>query len=187
MIDVEIRYQSVTDALRRLEQATAKRRPLMNKLADLLFDAVEENFKSEGRPQWAGLKAGSLMSRAGALTKTGKVSNARFEKKVRGAKILQSSGALLSSISQQSDASSAQVGSKLKYAAIHQFGGKTAAHVIRPRRKKALAWAAGRHPVKSVNHPGSVIPARPFLHLTAGDEQKIIQTVEDYLRDALGA
>lgn len=186
MINVEIRYQSVTDALRRLEQATAKRRPLMDKLADVLAAAVEENFKSGGRPQWAGLKAGSLMSRAGALTKTGKVSGARFEKKVRGAKILQNTGRLAKSIQQHSDGSSAQVGTNLKYAAIHQFGGQTAAHVIRPRRKKALAWASGRHPVKSVNHPGSKIPARPFLHLTAGDEQKIIKTVEDYLRDAMG-
>ena len=55
----------------------------------------------------------------------------------------------------------AVIGSDRKYAAIHQLGGKTAAHKIRPKRKKALAFGGGVY--KSVNHPGSKIPARPFF------------------------
>lgn len=49
------------------------------------------------------------------------------------------------------------------YAAIHQLGGRTKAHVIVPRHAKALAFPGGAHPVKKVNHPGSKIPARPML------------------------
>ncbi len=49
------------------------------------------------------------------------------------------------------------------YAAIHQFGGKTAAHTIVPKKGKALAWPGGPGPVKKVDHPGSKIPARPML------------------------
>jgi phage gpG-like protein len=47
------------------------------------------------------------------------------------------------------------------YAAIHQLGGTTPAHVIKPRFGKALAFGGGVF--ARVNHPGSVIPARPFL------------------------
>lgn len=55
------------------------------------------------------------------------------------------------------------VGSDRPYAAIHQLGGRTKAHLIRPRNKKALFWPGAGHPVASVRHPGSKIPARPFF------------------------
>jgi phage gpG-like protein len=51
----------------------------------------------------------------------------------------------------------------VKYAAIQQLGGQTGPHTIVPRTKKALFWPGAAHPVKSVQHPGSRIPARPFL------------------------
>ena len=51
----------------------------------------------------------------------------------------------------------------LVYAAIHELGGRTSPHDIRPRIKKALYWPGARHPVKVVHHPGSLIPARPFI------------------------
>ena len=54
------------------------------------------------------------------------------------------------------------VGSDRKYAAIHQLGGKTKAHVIRPKNGKALK-IPGIGFRKSVNHPGSQIPARPYF------------------------
>jgi phage gpG-like protein len=53
------------------------------------------------------------------------------------------------------------VGSDRRYAAIHQLGGKTPAHVIRPKTKKALKTPFGVF--KKVSHPGSNIPARPFF------------------------
>ena len=53
------------------------------------------------------------------------------------------------------------VSSDAPYAAIHQLGGLTRPHVIRAKRKKALAF--GGKVFKKVNHPGSRIPARPYL------------------------
>ena len=83
----------------------------------------------------------------------------------------------------------ASVGTNIKYAAIHQFGGPTRPHVILHHNKKALAF--GGRVVKKVNHPGSRIPARPFLSITPEDEDKIIgkvsaapagmNRIEDYL------
>ena len=78
------------------------------------------------------------------------------------------------------------MGTNVAYAAIHNFGGQTAAHMIYPRHKKALAWATGAYPVKSVKHPGSRIPARPFMQLTPQDEHELVETVSDYLASVCG-
>jgi phage virion morphogenesis protein len=52
-------------------------------------------------------------------------------------------------------------GSNLAYAHIHQEGGQTKAHTIRPNLAKALR-VNGRF-FKKVEHPGSRIPARPYM------------------------
>ena len=57
------------------------------------------------------------------------------------------------------------IGTDRKYAAIHQLGGKTRPHVIRAKKAKALKTPFGFR--KSVNHPGSNIPARPFFPFTS--------------------
>lgn len=61
--------------------------------------------------------------------------------------------------------SGVSIGSDAAYAAIHQTGGQTAAHIIRPRFKKALAFGGGVY--RMVKHPGSSIPARPYLPFTS--------------------
>lgn len=55
------------------------------------------------------------------------------------------------------------VGSDKPYARIHEFGGTTRPHVIRPRTAGVLAWTGPDGPrfARVVNHPGSKIPARP--------------------------
>lgn len=59
-----------------------------------------------------------------------------------------------------------KIGTDVPYAAIHEFGGRTKPHEIRPKRKTFLAfqkdgkWVYTRKPI---NHPGSKIPARPFI------------------------
>ena len=55
------------------------------------------------------------------------------------------------------------VGSDRRYAAIQQLGGVTKPHEILAKYKAALAWPGAAHPVKSVQHPGSKIPPRPFF------------------------
>ena len=162
MIDIKIDMSSAADGLQRLAQGLQQRSPLMREIAALMGEAVEDNFAAQGRPAWAGLKSASR----------------------RGGKLLQDTGRLAGSVTQQSDNNTAAVGTNVKYAAIHQFGGQTSPHVIRPRNKRALAF--GGRVVKSLNHPGSAIPARPFLQLAPADEERIAQTVEDYLRRLIG-
>lgn len=164
MIETLVDSAPVVATLEKLVKATTRRAPLMRDIAGIMEGAVEENFAQEGRPKWLGLK--------------------NPDKRRSGGQILQDSGRLASSITSASDNDSAEVGTNVKYAAIHQFGGKTRPHVIRPRNKKALAF--GGRVVKQVNHPGSTIPARPFLQLDPSDENEIIETVENYLQGVVG-
>ena len=85
------------------------------------------------------------------------------------------SGSLRSSIRADIDAARLEgtVGTNIVYAKIHEYGGTTKPHRIEPRNAKALRFAtamsiktkkATRYAfVQFVNHPGSRIPARPWL------------------------
>lgn len=61
-------------------------------------------------------------------------------------------------------------GSDRPYAAIHQLGGVTPAHIIKPKNKKALFWPGAAHPVKQVKHPGSKVPPRPYFPFYANGD-----------------
>lgn len=172
MIEIKIDSAKVSAALDRLSKAAVDASPVMASIAGVMHDAAMENFEQSGRPKWLGLKPATL---------------AQKRKQGYGDKPLIRRGggqSLYSSITQQSDATSATVGTNVKYAAIHQFGGQTRPHVILPRNKKALAF--GGRVVKKVNHPGSKIPARPFLSLTAEDEDKIVGKMDAYLKSVIG-
>lgn len=66
------------------------------------------------------------------------------------------------------------IGTNVKYAAIHEFGGQTKPHTIKPRRKQALYFAFGGKMVTvgQVNHPGSKIPRRRPIFLGIRDRQR---------------
>lgn len=92
--------------------------------------------------------------------------------KLSGGALNAQSGALqasiAASISIAADGVSVSVGSEgdVKYAAIQEFGGKTAAHEILPEKARTLAFLMGGSLrfARLVHHPGSSIPARPYLH-----------------------
>lgn len=102
MIEITIDDREVQEMLQDLADRIHNRRPLMQKLAGIMHDAVEENFKQEGRPQWKPSKRAIR----------------------QGGKTLQDTGSLAASISQRYNNNSVIVGTNKKYAAIHQFGGK---------------------------------------------------------------
>ncbi len=70
-----------------------------------------------------------------------------------------------------------EIGSQgVPYARIHEFGGTTKPHEIRPRVREALAFKIGGKQVfaKVVHHPGSRIPARPYLRPALEDSREQI-------------
>lgn len=66
----------------------------------------------------------------------------------------------------------------VKYAAIHEYGGVTAPHVIYPKKASVLAFMKGGQQVfaRKVNHPGSRIPERSFLRSGLSDMATEIST-----------
>ncbi|SOZ12075.1 phage virion morphogenesis protein [Cupriavidus taiwanensis] len=188
MIDIKPDFAGLDRAIQRLEGFQRSKRPVMRRVAGVMADAVEENFAQQGRPKWLGL--------------------APATRKRRGdGKILEDSGRLASSIVSQVDSDSAAVGTNVRYAAIHQFGGEItrAAHsgwvrlrtdargnLLRQgekgRASRLAVFAKDSHKrVRTVRFTtdGSKvkIPARPFLALTQADADNIEQTVSDYLAE----
>lgn len=178
MIELQLVYEPLLRAWRRAAGEMENSRPMMRGVAGIMFRAVEDNFKEEGRPKWKPLASSTLLSyQAGGrdwkrLASGKKRSIGAVKFSPWGGKILQRSGQLAGSIVQRSDGQMALVGSNKVYARIQQLGGRTPAHVIRAKNKRALSF--GGIVVRQVNHPGSNIPARPYLHLTPRDLRDMV-------------
>lgn len=161
---------------------------------------VQENFTAEGRPEkWVSWCASYEEFRH---------SKVKDKARVGEEKILTLSSRLRNSVTKRGEPGNefhvrrdhVDIGTNVEYAAIHQFGGRTAAHVIKPRHKKALYWpgagsftSAGRsgggyfeeHPIRSVNHPGSKVPARPYLVIPESEFPRLTRIVEEYLAEPM--
>lgn len=115
-------------------------------IAGVMLDAAEENFEREGRPEtWTPLAEATVEDR---------------REKGFGPEhpILQRTGTLAASIQAENSRDEALVHTNLRYAAIHQFGGKAG-------RGRKVA-----------------IPPRPFLVLTREDEDEIADIIKEALR-----
>lgn len=156
-INVRIDDSGVREAIRGYLARFSDLTPAMKIVGDIVRTSVVKNFEVSGRPnKWEKSKKKSGMT-------------------------LINRHLLMNSIHSKTHQDRAEVGTNVIYAAIHQFGGQTAARTIKPVHKKALFWAGAMHPVKSVNHPGSKIPARPFLLVQDEDWTEIRAAVMDYI------
>src|SRR5215831_18666964 len=73
----------------------------------------------------------------------------------------------------------------VKYAGIHEFGGRTAAHLILPVKANVLHFFVGGKEVfaRRVNHPGSQMPERSFLRSSLSDmKEQIVREMQDAVR-----
>lgn len=155
--------QALADAAQKMRDLS----PVMKLIGEYMLKSTEMRFRNQGPAPdgtpWAPLKASTLARK-------------------KHHKILTESGHLRGSIRYQLfGLSSVAIGTNRVYAAIHQFGGKTPARTILPVRKKALFWPGAAYPVKSVRHPGSVIPSRPFLGVSAKDSEQIVDIINRHL------
>ena len=183
LIAIQLDATTITSVFAQITRRMGGKPALMREVAGIMLDEVEENFMQQGRPRWLDIKSVTLARAGYTRTKTGKQIFLKRNSKP-GYSILQDTGRLAGSITKAFDATHASVGTNVVYAAIHQFGGQTKPHVIRAKNAKALALP-GLGFRKSVNHPGSKIPARPFLTITAAGEAKIIRAGEAFLRSVI--
>lgn len=102
--------------------------------------------------------------------------------KLHGQVLHQRSGRLARSIQTRIEATAAAVfgfvfsAGDVKYAAIHEFGGKTPPHDIYPVKAQALAFAVGGQLrfAAVVHHPGSQMPERSFMRSSLADQAESI-------------
>ena len=94
-----------------------------------------------------------------------------------GKKLLNREGGLAQSITTASSATTARWGTNEVYARIHQLGG-----VVRPRRRRALRFMRGGHPIfrRQVT-----IPARPYLGWGQDEEREAADVIRDWMDKAL--
>jgi len=158
----------VGDALRHLEAATGDLEPLFDDVGAALVTSTRERFQDQVGPdgrRWAPLSADTVLSRLGgasrAYTKDMRFRAGAKRKLAGGMKILIRRGHLRNSITHRASRAGVEVGTAMPYGAIHQFGGQAG------RGRKIT------------------IPARPFLGLSADDEDMVHARVQAYLREAL--
>ncbi|MEQ1966280.1 phage virion morphogenesis protein [Xenorhabdus nematophila] len=170
MFQIEIDLKEFQQAMQQLTDGLGDRTPMMRQIAATMADAVEENFRQQGRPAWLGWSPA-------------------YAKKRAGGKILQHTGRLASSIQQFSDNDEALVGTNVIYARIHQEGGtinmparSQQAHYRRKKGQSRFAHKANHSQWSTLPAYKIQIPARPFLKLTDSDADQIQAILEHYLQ-----
>lgn len=163
----------------RLEaMAQANTSDLMPRLGQYLQDATQDRFRTQRKPD--GEKWEEL--------------NPRYaqRKKYNKNKVLTLNGYLRSGIRYQvTGDSSVEVGTNTKYAAIHQFGGTITqnpqSRTVRYRSVAGRVLFAGKNDTGATERRVTRsayqvnMPARPFLGISAIDETKIKDTVQDWI------
>jgi phage virion morphogenesis protein len=175
---------TASPALSRLIIAATQPAEMMRDIAGYLLFSTQRRFETETGPdgkKWQALKPRTAAARAG--------------RKVRGsAHILRQSTRLYQSLTSASDATSAQVGTNVEYAGIHQFGGVIAKQARQGRVTfKKIRGKRGVRFVKTGTKEATVqdvsigahsitMPARPYLGVNADDQAEIEQIAIEAIR-----
>lgn len=155
--------------------------PLMASLAAVMHGAVMDNFKNEsgGGTPWPAL-AKSTQKRRAQKKGAGKAAGP----------MLEFDGTLKRRIYADSDDDAAMVAVNLSYAAIHHFGG-TIKQSARPAQAFLSTnsgkgkFTTAKKAKRTVNYTAAArtikIPARPYMVLNAAQEERLGDTVNEYL------
>ena len=153
----EAELKEILDALSKASD------PDLEKLAwfmgEELLDISQTAFEKEADPV-TGKKWDPIHPRGGWAKSPGSVDS-----------ILRDHGILHSSMTHNDSAEGVVFGSHMVYARIHQEGGKTRPHDITPYSGKALHFNGTF--AKKVHHPGSDIPARPYMGVPKDFDQSV--------------
>ncbi|WP_419832134.1 phage virion morphogenesis protein [Endozoicomonas atrinae] len=130
------------------------RKPLFTRLGRAVLTDARLNFRRQQAPDgtpWAPLK-------------------------IRTGQILSDTGRLRNSLSYKTGNDEVEVGTNVKYAAVHNFGA-----TIRPKKAKMLAFPGKNG--KTIFAKKVVIPARPFLGIEQRQINLVQQTIEQWVKD----
>lgn len=161
-IRIDVQDAGAIAAVRRLVARVEDPRPAFDEIGSAMVASTIRRFEIEAGPGDVPWKKSRRAAREGGQTLT-------------------DSGRGRASITHNVLADGVEWGTNVPYLAVHQAGARTPPRTIRPKRRKALYWPGAAHPVAKVNHPGSVIPARPFLGVDERDRATIERIVARHL------
>jgi phage gpG-like protein len=162
---VEFDDAAVTGALDRLAALGVAPEGLLTILGDYGRDSTRRRWLTQSAPDgtpWAGLSAGYALL------------------KPANKGILYLSGALENSQTYLVGINAVSWGSRMPYAAVHQFGA-----TIKPKTAKALVFRLGVGGMHEVFAQSVTIPARPYLGISAEDALEIPELARDYMQRVL--
>ena len=154
-VNIEFNIQDALEAMLHIETAIDDMSGLFNHMGEVLLDIHEARFNAQESPDGMSWKELSPWYRE--------------SKPKQKDKILTLNGTLRSTLHWQIDGDTLLFGTNLVYGAIHQYGG-----TIKPVTAKALN--VGGRPVKQV-----VIPARPWLGISAQDKLLLVEIAREHL------
>lgn len=170
------------DARRQLEEMMERmdrKKPFYDAVGDRLVGSALENFKRESGPDgkpWTPLKPATIRARK----RLGYLPLTILRRNIKGL----IGSPLAGSISWRASEDGVRIGSPKIYAAIHQLGGT----IDKPAGSR---WMAGRRFARRDKHPEGrevaipahkiVIPARPYIGISAADEEGILEDAENWL------
>lgn len=166
-ISITIDTVNLRAALNKLRGRMGNLQPLFDGIGQAVVSETVERFRDEEAPDGNKWKKSQRAELESGLTLTGPGAHLR------------------GSIVHRPSADDVTVGTNMVYAAIHQFGGRTRPHEIRPRKLNG-ALKFGKVFAKRVSHPGSLMPARPFLGVGERERAAIESEILTHL-DGLGA
>lgn len=164
------------------------RRSFYASVGERLLSSSKDRFREENAPDgtpWAALKARTIKARE----RKGQTPLTILRSNSKG----KAGSSLAGSVNYEASSEEVKIGSPLAHAAIHQFGGtiKVPERKGKIYRKKDESGQVGRRFVKKseadvvsdVTIPAHQIkiPARPYVGLTAGDEEGILEDARDWL------
>jgi phage gpG-like protein len=174
MIRVSLEDQQFQAAMQALAAAAKDPRPALRELGEQLVESTKARFREGRGPDgaaWAPNTETTYLQYLGAFRssfskKTGQLTKAGANRAIGKQPLIGESRRLSSEIAYQVGDGYLEVGSALVYAAVHQFGAQRGAFGA-TRRGSPIPWGD--------------IPARPFLGLSAQDEQRAIETLREHL------
>ena len=150
-------------AIRGLSTRLTRPQKALKECGLVLLRSIAKTFKAGGRPvRWKPSKRAQLT----------------------GGKTLIDTARLMRSITMKAAGKTLTVGTNVKYAAMHQLGGRIPARVVLPKRAKVLRWIDKSGNVrfaKKVSIGPTQIPARPFLIIQDADWRVFRRIFEEYL------
>jgi phage virion morphogenesis protein len=179
-ITVSIDDAALRKAIDRVIDNMADLTPAMRDIGEHMLGATRDRFDTETAPD--GSKWAALSPRYAAR-------KARMRGTLKG--ILTRRGTLRDTIRYKASRSDVVIGSDRPYAAIHQFGGdiqnKGGSRTLNfkvgrnGRSRFAKRGKANFQQTVNVGASSATIPARPFLGISADDQQEIIRILAKYL------